>query len=190
MGSISALEAAIALGRIRWQGATPSLMGRLLTAAARVQVFVQVPSATGTGSATDGIWLDAEVLSVRPQQVELRTSFARFIAEPSLACRWPLDAPPLTRSELERIFAESVAFVSETMAGLVARFQNDPQLRSAPLEQLMAYSASMRDCATQVQAIATIIESVSQELSGQGDRSMLLVGQPLRAGEATGSRRF
>ncbi len=190
MGSLSSVEAAVALGRIRWLGASPSLMGRVLTVSARVQVFVQLPSPGTQLGATEGVWLDAEVVSIGEGLLELRTSFARFMAEPTLACRWSLDAAPLTRRELERIFAESVADVSHELASLVDRFQDDPQLRRSPLEQLLAYATSVRGCATKVQAIATLIEAVSQALSAHADRSMLVVAQPERAMESNGAKRF
>ena len=190
MGSLSSHEAAVALGRIRWHGASPSLMGRVLTVSARVQVFVQLPSPGSQSGTGDGVWLDADVIGISEDRLELRTSFARFVAEPSLACRWPLDAAPLTRRELERIFAESAADVSHELASLVDRFQDDPQLRRSPLEQLLAYAASVRDCASKVQAIATLIESVSHDLSAHADRSMLVVAQSPRALESNGAKRF
>jgi len=173
---LSSLQAAIALGRIRWNGETPSLMGRTLTVSARLQVYVHLPKGGGSTGATDGVWLDADVVDIAQGQIELQTSFARFFAEARLACRWPLDAAPLTRRELERIFAESVADVNGEMSGLVERFQDDPELRRAPHEQLLAYGTAVRDCASKVQAIAALIESVSQDLTSQGsDRSMLVV---------------
>ena len=64
---MSSLETAAALGRIRWQGATPSLMGRVLTLSARVQVYVTLPSANGQG-ASEGVWLDAEVVAIAKGQ--------------------------------------------------------------------------------------------------------------------------
>lgn len=178
ISQFSALE----LGRIRWQRGKASLMGRGIAVGVSLQVFVQLPSANGMGG-TDGVWLDAEVLSTSDEQLQLRTSFARFSAEPTLACRWPADAAPLTRRELEQIYAESVADVSATMAHLVTQFQDDPQLRQAPLEQLRAYTQAMRECARKVEAIAGLIEGVSQDLSAQSDRSMLVVAQPTRPGD-------
>ena len=176
---MSTLETAAALGRIRWQGATPSLMGRVLTVNARVQVYVSLPSANGQG-ASEGVWLDAEVVAIAKAHIELRTSFARFVAEPNLPSRWPPDASPLTRSELERVFAESVASVSAELSSLVTRFQNDPELKRAPAEQLMRYSVAVSDCADKVRAMSVLISDVSQDLSSQADRSKLLVAQPPR----------
>ena len=183
-------QTAVELGRIRWQRGTPSLMGRGIVAGVHLQVFVLLPGAANTPGATEGVWLDAEVLSTNDEQLQLRTSFARFVAEPTLACRWPADASPLTRRELEQIYAESVTDVSATMANLVSRFRDDPQLRQSPLEQLRAYSTAMRECARKVEAIAGLIESVSQDLSAQADRSMLVVAQPTRTAEMGGLKRF
>lgn len=122
----------------------------------------------------------------------VRTSFARFIAETSIACRWPKEAPPANRRELERVFAECVSDVSHEMESLVERFLDDPMLKSSPLEQLLAYSLAMRECATKVRAIATVLEGASQDLSARADRSMLVVGQSGRpASEAAGGpKRF
>ncbi len=187
---MSALEVAVSLGRVRWQGSTPSLMGRVLTAGARIQVYVQLPPAPSLSGASDGAWLDAEVSAIGEGSIELKTSFARFTAEPSLAGRWPLNAAPLTRRELERIFAEGAADVSHELSTLVGRFLDDPQLRRAPLEQLLAYAGSVRVCARKVEAIAMLIEGVSQDLSSQADRYMLVVAQPPRAAELPAARRF
>ncbi len=176
---MSSLETAAALGRIRWQGATPSLMGRVLTANARLQVRVSLPSANGQGAA-EGVWLDAEVVGITKGQLELRTSFARFIAEPNLPSRWPPDASPLTRSELERVFVESVSSVSAELASLVTRFQSDPELKRAPAEQLLRYSVAVGEVSDKVRAISALIADVSQDLASQVDRSKLLVAQPPR----------
>lgn len=182
-------DMARALGRVRWQGTTPSLMGRPMTIGARLQVHVQLPSAGGTAGTTEGVWLDADVVNIAAGRLELRTSFARFLAEPALACRWSPDSTPLTRRELERVFAESVADISMDMNSLVRRFHNDPLLKTSPLEQLSAYSAAMSDCAEKVNTVAKLIDTVAQELSSQTDRSMLLVGQDRMMDSAAGGRR-
>ena len=174
------LADSLSLGRIRWQGSTPSLMGRALTTTSRVQVFVQ--GSGGSNGAGDGVWLDADVVSIASGKLELRTSFARFVAEPVLSCRWPLDASPLTRRELEQVFADSVAEVTREMAGLVKRFQDDPQLKTAPQAQLLAYSVAMSECSEKVHAISALMEQVSHSVFAQGDRSILVVGQESRVG--------
>jgi len=188
MGSVSkAVDAAVVLGRIRWRDSTPSLMGRVVTVGSRLQVFVQTPSQDSTSGGSDGVWLDADVLSIRDSYVEVRTSFARFIAEPSIACRWPNNAPLANRRELERVFAECVSETTQQMESLVERFLDDPMLKSSPLEQLLAYSLAMRECSTKVRAIASVLEGASQDLSARADRSMLVVGQSGRpASEAAG----
>jgi len=186
------VDVAVVLGRIRWRDSTPSLMGRVVAAGSRLQVFVETPSSDSQPIAHEGVWLDAEVQSVHDGYVEVRTSFARFIAEPSIACRWPKDAPPANRRELERVFAECVSEATQQMESLVARFLDDPMLKSSPLEQLLAYSLAMRECATKVRAIASVLEGASQDLSAHADRSMLVVGQSTRpASEAAGGpKRF
>jgi len=181
MGSVNtAVDPVFALGRIRWHGATPSLMGRIVTAGARLQVFVHQQATTGSVQTADGMWLMAEVVSIANSQLELKTSFARFIAEPSLACRWPLDAAPLTRSELERSFTESVDDVSREMQGLSKRFLGDPELRNSPFERLLQYSAAIGECAHKVQAISALLAAASHDLSARADRAMLVVSMESR----------
>ncbi len=170
-------DAAGWLGRIRWRDGKPSLMGRPLTVESRVQVFVKVPGGSINDAQGEGLWLDAEVVDVRDPSIELRTSFARFRAEDSLACRWPPDAPPLTRRELEITFADSVADVSTAMLTLVEQFKIDPRLRKSPLEPLLGYAGSIRECSRRIVDVAALMEGVAQELSDPGDRSKLVVGQ-------------
>ncbi len=173
------LADSLTLGRIRWQGSTPSLMGRVLSSGSRLQVFVKGSAGAG-GSATEGVWLDADVAEISNGKLELRTSFARFVAESAISCRWPLDATPLTRRELEQVFSDSVAEVTREMGGLVKRFQDDPALKSTPQEQLLAYSVAMHECSEKVHAISALMENVSHRVFAQGDMSMLIVGHEAR----------
>jgi hypothetical protein len=176
MGSVSQpVDAAIVLGRVRWQGGTPSLMGRAIAAGSKLQVFV--PTDGAEPQRTAGVWMDAEVLSTADGRLGIRSSFARFTADSSLRCRWPADAPPMNRGELQRLFAESVTDVTAEMESVVKGFLDDPLLKSSPVDRLLTYGAAMRESAMQVRAIASILEKASRDLSARVNRSMLVVAQ-------------
>ncbi len=144
---------------------------------ASIQVLVQLTRSDND----DGTWLDAEVSAVDRHSVELLTSFARFRVEPAALCRWPLQAPTLTRRELASCFSATTAEVTSDLKRLVKQFDEDPQLRKVPQEQLNAYGNAVSACADKVAAMAALLQSVAQDLSVAADRSLLVVGQPVEA---------
>lgn len=162
------------LGRIRWTNGNPMLLGRKLQLGAEVQVLVQLEV---KGEQT-GTWLDADVSAIDTAGVELRTSFARFRIEPSAMCRWPATAQTLTRRELALCFATTSSDVVSELQQLVARFEDDPQLRKVPQEQLIAYGRALDDCGERIAALASLMQNVAQDLAVAADGSMLVIGQP------------
>ncbi len=173
MASLTRQDVTRILGQIRWTQDGPTLLGRKLQLGAHVQVLVEL-EAQGEQA---GTWLDAEVSAIDAGGLELRTSFARFRIEPSALCKWPSSAPTLTRRELAQCFSATSADVISELQQLVVRFENDPQLRKVPQEQLTAYGRALNECGERIRAVGALMNNVAQDLAVAADGSMLVVGQ-------------
>lgn len=173
MAALTRLDVTRILGQIRWTHDGPTLLGRKLQLGAQVQVLVELD----VKGEQVGTWMDAEVSAIDAAGVELRTSFARFHMEPSALCRWPASAPTLTRRELGLCFAATSSDVISELQQLVARFENDPQLRKVPQDQLAAYGRALESCGERISAVASLMNNVAQDLAVAADGSLLVVGQ-------------
>ncbi len=168
------------LGRFQLTSDGATLLGRLLPVGAQIEVHVDVsgPSDAGRGN---GAWIQALVQSVDSDGVVLATSFATFRAAPTLRARWPAGSTPLTRRELSTVFTSTASQLAGRLSRLAERFDADQELRRDPSSTLKMYAASLAEETATLKALSELLDQVSQDITANSDRGLLLTNLPLGA---------
>ena len=165
------------LGRFQITRDGASLLGRVLPVGAQIEVHVDV-SGPSDGGRGNGAWIQALVQSIDSDGVVLATSFATFRAAPTLRARWPTGSTPLTRRELSTVFTSTASQLAQRLSRLAERFDADEELRRDPASTLNMYAASLAEETLTLKALSELLEQVSQDISGNADRGMLLTNLP------------
>jgi hypothetical protein len=166
------------LGRLQVTREGASLLGRVLPVGAQIEVHVDVSGPLDGGRA-NGAWIHALVQSIDGEGVVLATSFATFRAAPTLRARWPAGSTPLTRRELSTVFTSTATQLAQRVSRLAERFDADQELRRDPAATLNVYAASLAEETVTLKALGELLEQVSQDITANSDRGMLLTNLPL-----------